>query len=81
MLNSTEHEISTVHMAKILRNKIHFLAFKLSKVVFIMQINVKMPRIVVILTFMNMINFILSCVVHEKSFIVSGLDLFIYSRS
>ena len=31
-----------------------------------------MPKIVGILTFMNMINFMLSCVEHEKSFIPSG---------
>ena len=36
------------------------LAFKLSDVVFIMLINVKMPTIVGILTFMSMINFMLS---------------------
>ena len=42
-----------------LKNK-YFLAFKLSDVVFIMLINVKMPTIVGILTFMSMINFMLS---------------------
>ena len=40
MLNSTVHEISTAH--KKLKLKI-FLAFKLSDVVFMMLINVKMP--------------------------------------
>ena len=33
-----------------------------------MLINVKMPTIVGILTFMSMINFIFSCVEHEKGF-------------
>ena len=37
-----------------------FLAFKLSDVLFIMLINVKMSTIVGILTFMSMINFMLS---------------------
>ena len=45
--------------AKMLKMK-NFLAFKLSGIVFIMVINVKMPTIVGILTFMNMINFMLS---------------------
>ena len=47
------------------------LALKLSDVVFIMLINVKMPTIVGILTFMSMINFVFSWV-DEKSFITSG---------
>ena len=35
---------------------------------FILQINVKMPTIVGILTFMSKINFVLSCVEYEKKF-------------
>ena len=46
-----------------------FLALRLSDVAFIMLINVKMPTIVGILTFMSRINFVLSGVEHEKSFI------------
>ena len=58
MLNSTEHDISTA-LKKTKKLKIKtFLAFKLSKVLFIVLINVKMPKIVGILTFMSMINFI-----------------------
>ena len=49
-----------------------FLALSLSDVVFIMLINVKMPTIVGILTFMSRINFVLSLVEHEESFITSG---------
>ena len=49
-----------------------FLALSLSYVVFIMLINVKMPTIVGILTFMSRINFVLSYVDHEKGFITSG---------
>ena len=49
-----------------------FLALGPSDVVFIMQINVKMPIIVGILTFICRINFMLSQVEHGKSFITSG---------
>ena len=48
------------------------LALSLSAVVFIMLINVKMPTIVGILTFMSRINFMLGWVEHRKSFITSG---------
>ena len=58
-LNSTWHEISTAQKTKLLKIK-NFLAFKLSDAVFIMLINVKMPTIVGILTFISMINFMLS---------------------
>ena len=44
----------------------------LSDVVFIVLINVKMPTTVGILTFMNRINFVLSWVENEKSFITLG---------
>ena len=49
-----------------------FIGLSLSEVVFIMPINVKMPTIVCILTFMSRINFVLSRVEHGKSFITSG---------
>ena len=70
MLNSTEHEISTA----ILNND--FLAFKLSDVEFIMLINVKMPTIIGILTFMSKLNSMLKSM--KKSFITSrpGSTLF-----
>ena len=45
---------------KIPKNKKMFLALSLSDVVFIMLINVKMPKIVGILTFTSMINLVLS---------------------
>ena len=53
MLNSTEHEISMLIKTKIPIKK--FLALSLSDVVFILLINVKMPTIVGILTFMSRI--------------------------
>ena len=49
-----------------------FLALSISDVIFIMLINVKMPTIVGILTFMSRINFVLSLVEHGKSFLTSG---------
>ena len=52
-----------------------FLALHLSDVVSIMLMNVKMPTIVGILIFMSRINFVLSCVEYEKSFITSGPGL------
>ena len=53
--------------------------FKTRQLVFILLINVKMPTIVGSLTFMNRINFNLSCVEHEKkSFITSGPDVNIF---
>ena len=53
-----------------------FLALSLSNVVFIMLINVKMPTIIGILTFMRRKNFLLSRVEHEKSFKTSRLGPF-----
>ena len=51
------------------------LAFNPSDVVFILLINVKMPTIVGTLTFMSMINSVLSRVEHEKGFITWGLGM------
>ena len=66
MLNSTEHEISTSHK-KLKCFKINTLfAFKLSNIIFIMLINLKMPTIVGIFTFTRMINYMLISVEHER---------------
>ena len=54
-----EHEISTAHKTKMLKYKDFFL-LKHSNGVFILLINVEMPTIVGILTFMSRINFMLS---------------------
>ena len=59
ILNSTEHEISTAY-TNLNAEKQRLLPFKLSDSVLIMQINVKMPTIVGILTFISMIHFMLS---------------------
>ena len=58
MLNSTEHEIPIAHKAKMLNSRL-FLLSSSHFFVFIMLINVKMPTIVGILTFISMINFML----------------------
>ena len=55
MLNLYGSDISTLFW--------HFCFFKLSDVVFVMLINVKMPTIDGILIFMSMTNFMLSLVV------------------
>ena len=56
---------------KILTNeKVYF--FKSLRCCFYHAINVKMPTILGILTFMSRINFVLSCVAHGKSFITLG---------
>ena len=47
------------------------IALRLSDIVFIMLINVKMPTIVGILTFISRINFVLDWAEHGKSFITS----------
>ena len=56
MLNSTEHEISTALKNFKCRKIVTILDFKLSDVVFIMLITVKMPTFVGILTFISMID-------------------------
>ena len=68
MLRSTEHESSIAH--KMLKKRFVY-ALNFSDVVFIFLINVKMPSIVGIFTFMSRINFMLSKVDHGKSFITS----------
>ena len=71
MLNSTEHEIST-RKNKNTNKRRSFLLLSLSDVVFMMLLNVKMPTIFDILTFMSWISFLCSRVEHGKSFINSG---------
>ena len=63
MLNSTKHEVSKAHQNKnteFFFFFFFFFAFKLSDVVHNMLINVTMPTIVGISTFMSLINFMLS---------------------
>ena len=54
-----EHEISTAHKTKMLKNK-DFFPLKHSNGLFILLINVEMPTIVGISTFVTRINFKLS---------------------
>ena len=60
ILNSVEHENSTAQKKLKYQQMKKFLALNFSNVVFIMLINVKMPTIVGILTFMSRINLVLS---------------------
>ena len=71
MLKSVEHEFLNAHKYKIVK-KFVFLGSDKPRMLFPL-INVKMPTIVRILTFMSRKNYMLSSVEHEKSFITSGL--------
>ena len=57
-----------------------FLALKLSHAILILLINVKISTIVDILKFMSKINFTLSRVKHEKSFIISRNNIIVLSE-
>ena len=73
MLNSAKHEILMLISKEISRNSAFSCSNKLRMLLFLL-INVKMPTIVGILTFMNRKSFLLSRAEHEKSFtcITSG---------
>ena len=60
MLNSTEHEILIAHKRQNGEKIKSILALNLSTAVFILLINVKMPTIVCISTFISKMNFMLS---------------------
>ena len=83
MLNSVEHEILNAHKYKNIK-KFSFFGSDKPRMLFFSLINVKMPTIVGILTFMSRKIFMLSSVEHEKSFITSGpgivLDTIIVSQ-
>ena len=66
MLNSTEFEVSVAHKNYNIEKQRFLPALKHSDVVCTLQINVKMPTIDGILTFMSRIHFMLSLVEHEK---------------
>ena len=74
MLNSVEHEILNAHKYKNIKKFSFFLA-QISihcRMLYFPLMNVKMPTIVGILTFMSKKNVMLSRVEHEKSFMTSG---------
>ena len=81
MLNSFEHEILNAHKYKNIKKYVFFLGSHKPKMLCFPLINVKMPTIVSILTFMSRKDFILSWVEHEKSFITSGLVCFKFTAS
>ena len=74
MLNSADHEILNAHKCKNIKKFSFFSGSDKPRMLFFMLINVKMPTVVGILTFMSRINFMLSGVEHGKSFITSGDD-------
>ena len=63
MLNSAEHEFLNTHKYKDTK-KLSFLCSDKPRMLFFLLINVKMPLIVDILTFMSRENFVLSLVEH-----------------
>ena len=75
MLNSAEHEILDARKLKKNQEIQHLSGSDTPKMQFVPLINVKMPTIVGILTFMSKKNFLLSWVEHENFFITSGVDL------
>ena len=76
MLNSVEHGILNAHKYKISRKSALFLGSDKPKMLFFPLINVKMPTIVGILTFMSRkISYSVELSM-KKSFITSGPDLF-----
>ena len=76
MLNSVENEILNAHKYKKYQEIRLFQAEISLKCYFPPPplINIKMPTIVGILTFMSRNNFMLSLIEHENSFITSGPD-------
>ena len=68
MLNSTEHVISNGHKFKYINKFSFFSGSDKSRMLFFQLINVKMPTIVGILTFMSRKIVMLSSVEHEKKF-------------
>ena len=72
MLNSVEHEILNAHKYKKYQQIQLFSDSDKPRMQFFLLINVKMPTIVGILTFMSRKNFMLNLVEHKKSFITSG---------
>ena len=76
MLNSAEHEILNAHKYKNIKKFCIFQAQISLECYFLLLINVKMPTIVGILTFMSRKNFMLSWVEHEKSFITPGYGVY-----
>ena len=72
MLSSVEHVILNAHKCKKYQEIRPFLGPDKHRMLFFPVLNVKMPTIVGILTFMSMKNFMLNSIEHEKSFITSG---------
>ena len=78
MLNSIEHEILNAQKYKKYQEIRLFIGSDKPRVLFFPLINVKMPTIVGILTFMSRKHFMLRVVEHEKGFITSGPVFFLF---
>ena len=78
MLNSAEHEISCARYIKKYKKNQHCLGSDKPRLVFFLLKNVKMPKIVGILTFVSRKNFNRQ-LEHENIFITSGPDLVTWS--
>ena len=74
MLNSVEHEILSAHDYRNIKKFSFFSGSDKWRWLFFLLINVKIPTVVGILTFMSMKKFMLSSVEHEKTFITLGPD-------
>ena len=72
MLSSVKHEVLNAHKYKKYQEIRRLLGSDKLRMLSSPLINVKMPTIVGILTFMSRKNFMLSWVEHEKCFITSG---------
>ena len=70
MLSSVEHQILNAYKYENMK-KFTFLGSDKPRMLFFPLINVKVPTVVGILTFMSRKNFMLSLLEHEKSFITS----------
>ena len=74
ILNSVEHEILNAYKYETVKKFSIFSGSDKLRMLFFLLINVKMPTIVGILTFLSRKFFMLNCIEHEKSFITSGPD-------
>ena len=69
MLYLAEHEILNAHKYKNKKNQLFSCSEKPINLLFFLLINVKMPTIIGILTYISRKNFILSCLEHEIFFL------------
>ena len=76
LLKSAKHEILNAHYYKMSRNSDFLSRSHMPRMLFFMFINVKMPTIIGILTFMSMKSFMLSKVEREKFYNLGARNSF-----